>query len=223
MAINCMKRILIIILSVALAVTASAKLTNDRRDTGQNVADRANHGLYKDVLDRVFPRTKFDPLNEGRVLTLRILPTYHAESQLVIRERYNAPIQVIFFTLGEGESNISVYINRLRTNKADLSIENVIKGLNISTTTIDKPSFELERTIRDIPEIQLPANVGSVIFVDGVSYELWATSAAGEFHASYWDHWPSANVKLNPIPAWMIKVMELAQAASTPSPTESNK
>ena len=202
----------ILVLALAFNLTQGAVFSVHEFPSLQEVYEQDRSGFYEQTLDRVFPREKFDQLTEGRLIILRIMPAFYAESQLIIREMADGRIILTYYELADKQSSIHSHINDVQSKNQNGSVDQVVASLRIKIKTID-PGPELRRALHELPEIRTPKNIGGVM-LDAQEYEIWVDSGNGSLHLLWYDGWPSHNTKVDPIAEWMVKVSNLAQAAT---------
>jgi hypothetical protein len=194
------------ILILALCITLGAVSSAVNRQSLKEVHDCSGLWFYDHALERLFSWAKIDGQKEGRVIVFRILPTFAGESQVVIREQKNGQSQVIYYELFQKPSDHGLYrhIEQLCSVNKNTTVDDAVRGTRVRIKVID-PSSELLRAIREMPEINTPANIANNVIVDTPVYDLWVDSGAGNLHLR--------TLEGGSLSTWMVEVTKLAQSA----------
>jgi hypothetical protein len=144
---------------------------------------------YRRILDELFPRNVMDKPGPEFVMVLRYLPSFEAESQIVIAGRKNE-INVIeltsldgniFYRLTDvmqrtGEKSSVELAKYIRVKRRELKIS--VRRLNLWRRNLIE---SVSKSLRvKVLESTLPTARAMNVMDDGTSYEFWDHSLSGD-------------------------------------------
>lgn len=147
--------------------------------TGQQSAIQAvSEETYYKVLDLVFPRDILQDHKLRFVFVLRYEPTFHAESQFIIAERWGKTEVVEYKSL---DGSIEMKLNEIVHRTGKENAEQMAKQIRVQKRYIELPRAEIvllhEQFFESLrlSENNLPGVVPERVIItqDGTGYRLW--------------------------------------------------
>jgi len=188
------------VLAAALSLASQAGLTaqsNAQPNQAQRTNPVVSWEVYYAVLDAVFPRNDPDTSTTTFELVLRFEPSFHATSQIVIRNRGDKT-EVIEYTSPDG--NIFDKLNEALGHGTKEEAATLAKSIQVKRREIAMPEAEIKgwykdffdsltatgKTLQQRGEESLKTRSVTLV-LDGTTYNLWYKQGLNKTSLSLYD------------------------------------
>jgi len=188
------------VLAAALSLVSQVGLnaqSNAPPDQSQRTNPVVSWKIYYAVLDTVFPRTDPDTSTTTFELVLRFEPSFHATSQIVIRNRGDKT-KIIEYTSPDG--NIFDKLNEALGHGAKEEAATLAKSIQVKRREIAMPEAQIKgwykdffdsltatgKTLQQRGEESLKTRSVTVV-LDGTTYNLWYQQGLNKTSLSLYD------------------------------------
>jgi len=172
--------------------------------------------IYYRVVDRLFPRKPLGATPCLILLTLRYMPAFERESQVVISKTLDGGYAVSYYSLPSGSERIGERISRIMQ---ELKVEDppaIAERIKVCVRNVDVPSGVMHDLMRRYAKLRLSPDLGldpTTIILDGTTYELWfqIVGSGDKFHISFAGDDYGHDAKAHPLVRWMNEVKRVVE------------
>jgi hypothetical protein len=169
------------------------------------------------TMDELFPHKILGERPSEFILSLRFLPAFSPESQIVISKKLQGGYTVTVYHLPRGSKNIGDQYNQIQLKaKDDIEPAEIAKQIKVLAENVDVPPSLISRQLDRLVQVQVSPleelDVG-VAHLDGTAYEFFLEPLGGPvaFHAYYESERYGNPPKEHPLDVWMEEMKALVE------------
>jgi hypothetical protein len=189
------------------AQSQKRQLTKDETDY--------SHQQYQKILNALFPHDlgNFRDHTKKYAWVLRVGPSFDAESQINITQRWDGSIDVVKHT---ARRNVGYHVYELLAQKGiedleDKDIPEIVRLIPIDKQVVKNPGADLKWLLKQFFTLRLSMGSDVSIMADGTCYDIWYENAQYEVHFSLQDSNTGQKRYKNPVVQWVNDVLRVVK------------
>jgi hypothetical protein len=176
---------------------------------------------YFQLADLVFPRKVLEETPSEFVLTLRVLPAFEGDSQIVISKKLRGGYTVTYYSLPRGSKSVGWQLTEITVESKIEDPVEIAKRIKVDVRDVDVPWSLISGQMDRIAKLQLSPleelDTGFVT-VDATTYQFWLQRVGDPvgFYVCLKGDVYGQKHKAHPLVRWMNEMKALVEKYARP-------